>query len=91
MSDLPKIKCRDAKDRRGFCYKFALGNCPGGMRCNFCHVVGSALSDKVVEALRAPLTKLVKEGFKKLEPKKGSRKRKRSGKRTAGPVPELDE
>ena len=82
IDDLPKIKCRDTENRKGFCYKFALGNCSSGKACNFCHFAGSSLSDEVVDALRAPFTKLVREGFEKLEPKKGSRKRKRSGKKT---------
>ena len=65
--------------------------CNGGKTCGFCHYAGSALSYKVVEKLRAPFTKLVKEGFEKLEPKKGSRKRKRSKKGKGALEPEIDE
>ena len=90
MSDLPKIKCRDDEGREGFCYKFALGRCNGGKTCRLGHYAGSALSDKVVEKLRAPFTKLVKEGFEKLKPKKGSRKRKRSKKGKGALEPEIN-
>ena len=82
MEDLPKLDCTDSADppRKGPCWKFLLGNCPGGEKCNFVHIHPSWLPDEVVETC-LPVLKKVAKGLEEVmssEKEKPHRKRKRA-------------
>ena len=79
LNDLPKFKVKDSAKppRKGLCYKFLLGNCNGGVNCNFCHVPAEDLTNEVISKVTPQLTKLVKEGLEKLDGQNNSSNKKR--------------
>ena len=81
MNDIPKLKCKDSANppRRGFCLRFALGNCNVGEGCNFCHVPGDQIPEEYLNKVTPHLTNLVKNGLEKLDYQKKAGSKKRRG------------